>query len=80
VIRDWFRAGSAARFNVLTIQCFNVLPRFRARPLIGSQYRIEIRMRNACMPVHDFLNDLPNARKVHLSIQECGDRDFVHGV
>jgi hypothetical protein len=48
--------------------------------LIGSQYRIEIRMRNACMPVHDFLNDLPDARKVHLSIQECGDRDFVRGV
>ena len=54
--------------------------RFFARPLIGLQYCIQIRVRNGCVPVHDFFDNLPDVLKTHLAAQKTSDRHFVCGV
>ena len=65
--------GHAVVFAVsilLTIYRCNMSLRFFARPLIGLQYCIQIRVRNGCVPVHDFFDNLPDVRKTYLVAQK----------
>jgi hypothetical protein len=42
--------------------------RVRSRPLIGSQYCIEIGVRNERMPIHDIFDNSPDVWKSHFAI------------
>jgi len=37
-------------------------------------------VRNGCVPIHHFFDNLPDVRETHASIQKCGDSDFVRGI
>src|SRR5204862_3738709 len=51
--------------------------RFRARPLIGGQYRIEIGMCNGAMSIYHLRNRLPDLWETDIPVQKRCDRDFV---
>src|SRR3954465_14321560 len=51
--------------------------RFRAGPLIGPQYCIEIGMRNDRVALHYRLNRSPNRREIAPLLQEGFDRDLI---
>src|SRR3954453_20978920 len=54
--------------------------RFRARPLIGSQYCIEIGMRNGGVAVHDGLDRPPNRWEVAPLFEEGLYGNLVGGI
>src|SRR4029077_16871880 len=75
-----FKTFSFKRFNALTLQCFNTLFCFLAGPLIGTQYDIEIGIRNAGMSIHHVFHYFPDLWESPLPVQECCPRHFVRGI
>ena len=58
----------SAVVNLLTFCRFNASLRLRSRPLIGSQYCIEIGVRNGRMFIHHIFYSLPDFGKSHFTI------------
>jgi hypothetical protein len=58
----------SAVVNLLTFCRFNASLRLRSRPPIGSQYCIEIGVRNGRVLVHHLFNDPPDLGKPYFAI------------
>src|SRR5215472_10730456 len=67
LVNRWTR-HSVCRCKFLTFCRLQAPLRLRSRPLIRSQYCIEIGVCNGRMPIHHIFYDSPDVRKSHSAI------------